>query len=122
MFNDVFRRFDLAPFDRTSPFDRFSWPSIDVDQDERTVRVTAELPGLEEKDVKVEMADGVLSVSGEKKSETKDDTRLFNERFYGRFERRIPLEGINEDGIDASFKNGVLTVTLPKSDKPRENV
>ncbi len=122
MFDDVFRRFELAPFGRSSSFDRFSWPSIDVDQDDKAVRVTAELPGLEEKDVKVELADGVLSISGEKKSETKDDNRLFSERFYGRFERRIPLDGIDEDRIDASFKNGVLAVTLPKSDKPRENV
>ncbi len=122
MFDDVFRRFDLAPFRRIASLDRLSWPSIDVDQDDKSIRVTAELPGLEEKDVRVEVTDGVLAISGEKKNETKHDNRLFSERFYGRFERRIPLDAIDEDRIDASFKNGVLSVTLPKTDKPRENV
>ena len=86
------------------------------------MRITAELPGLEEKDVSLEIANGVLSISGEKKSESEDKDRRFSERYYGRFERRIPLRDVDEDKASASFKNGVLTVTLPKSSEARENV
>ena len=57
---------------------------------------------------------GVLAIKGEKKTETEDKDRLFSERYYGRFERRIPVEDIEEDKVSASFRNGVLTVTLPK--------
>ena len=56
------------------------------------MRITAELPGLDEKDVSLEIANGVLSISGEKKSELEDKARRFSERYYGRFERRISLE------------------------------
>ena len=57
----------------------------------------------------------MLSISGEKHAETEDKDRLFSERFYGRFERRIPLEDVDENKVTASFKKGVLTVTLPKT-------
>jgi len=63
----------------------------------------------------VEMAHGVLSISGEKKSETDDKARRFSERYYGRFERRIPLEDVDETKTSATFKNGVLSITVPKS-------
>ena len=72
------------------------------------------MPGLEEKDVQVELANGLLAIKGEKRTETEDKDRLFSERYYGRFERRIPVEGVDEDKISAAFKNGVLTVTMPK--------
>jgi len=84
------------------------------------VRITAELPGLEEKDVSLEIANGVLSISGEKKAE--DKARRFSERYYGRFERQIPLQDIEEDKASAAFKNGVLTVTVPKSAEAKSNV
>ncbi|WP_407181499.1 Hsp20/alpha crystallin family protein [Bradyrhizobium sp. STM 3562] len=114
LFDDVFRGFDLAPFgDRF--FDRaMGWPSIEVNESDKDVKVTAELPGLDEKDVQVELAHGVLSIKGEKKTETEDKDRLFSERYYGRFERRIPVEDVDEDKVSAAFKNGVLTVTMPK--------
>ena len=78
------------------------------------MKVIAELPGLEEKDVEVKLSDGVLAIKGEKKTEMEDEGRVFSERYYGRFERRIPVEDIEEDKVSASFRNGVLTVTLPK--------
>jgi HSP20 family protein len=69
------------------------------------------------------MGDGILTIRGEKKSEIEDKERAFSERTYGRFERRIPLAWeVEEDKIDASFKNGVLTVTLPKSAESRPEV
>ena len=92
------------------------------DETNKEVRVTAELPGLEEKDVSLAIANGVLSISGEKKSELEDKDRRFSERYYGRFERRIPLQDVDQDKASASFKNGVLTVTLPKSGEARDNI
>ena len=116
MFDDVFRGFDLAPFGPTSrTLDGLGWPQIDIDETDKEVRITAELPGLDEKDVSLEIANGVLSISGEKKTESEDKARRFSERYYGRFERRIPLQDIEEDKVTAAFKNGVLTVTVPKS-------
>jgi HSP20 family protein len=56
----------------------------------------------------------VLTISGEKQSETEDKQRFFNEHYYGRFERRIPVDDVDQENVAASFKNGVLTVTLPK--------
>ena len=99
-----------------------SWPKIDIDETETDVRVTAELPGLEEKDVSLEIANGMLLISGEKKSETEDKDRRFSERYYGRFERRIPLEDVEDDKASASFNNGVLTVTVPKAREAKEKV
>jgi HSP20 family protein len=79
------------------------------------VRIPAELPGLDEKDISLEIANGVLSISSEKKSESEDKAWRFSERHYGRFERRIPLEDVEEDKVSAAFKNGVLSITVPKS-------
>ena len=92
-----------------------SWPSIEVAETGKEIEVTADLPGLDEKDIDVHLADGVLTISGEKHAETEDKDRLFSERYYGRFVRRIPLEDVDENKVTASFKKGVLTVTLPKS-------
>jgi HSP20 family protein len=116
MFDDVFRGFDLTPFGTTSrTFEGLGWPQIDIDETDKEVRITAELPGLDEKDVSLEIANGVLSIAGEKKSQTEDKARRFNERYYGRFERRIPLEDVDEAQVSAAFKNGILTITAPKS-------
>jgi HSP20 family protein len=115
MFDDVFRGFDLAPFGTPRPLNAFGWPQIDIDETEKEVRITAELAGLDEKDVSLQIANGVLSISGEKRSESEDKARRFSERYYGRFERRIPLEDVDEDNVSAAFKNGVLTITVPKS-------
>jgi HSP20 family protein len=110
LFEDTFRSLD-RPYGSSS----LGWPNIEIDDSDKEIRVMAELPGLEQKDVNVELANGVLTISGEKKSETEDKERLFSERYYGRFERRIPVDDVEQDKVAASFKNGVLTVTLPKS-------
>jgi HSP20 family protein len=122
MFDDVFRGFDLAPLGPTRALDGLGWPQIDIDETEKEVRITAELPGLDEKDISLEIANGVLSISGEKKTESEDKARRFSERYYGRFERRIPLQDIEEDKASATFKNGVLTVTVPKSAEAKSSV
>ncbi|PBB30567.1 Hsp20/alpha crystallin family protein [Mesorhizobium sp. WSM3868] len=124
LFDDVFRGVgsNLPAFSGASAFSG-SWPSVEISDGEKEVKVTAEVPGLEEKDIEVLLDDGVLTLKGEKRSETEDKDRQFSERFYGRFERRIPLGcEVKEDEVDARFSNGVLTVTLPKSEKAQSHV
>jgi HSP20 family protein len=123
LFDDFFRGFDLAPFGTDRFFDRaIGWPNIEVSETDKDIKVTAELPGLDEKDVQVELANGTLTIKGEKRTETEDKDRLFSERYYGRFERRIPVEDVDEDKVSASFKNGVLTVTMPKVPQAQSKV
>src|SRR5687767_9116224 len=81
LFDDAFRSFDISPFSSQA----MGWPSVELNETETEVKVVAELPGLE-KDVNVELRDGLLTISGEKKSETEDKERRFSERYYGRFE------------------------------------
>jgi len=122
LFDDVFRGF--GSFGRIgSPLmeGQFSWPRIELSETDKVVSVSAELPGMSEKDVQVEMANGVLTIRGEKKSET-DNGGRYSERYYGSFERRIPLEGVQEDKAEANFRNGVLTVSLPKTEQAAQSV
>ena len=112
LFDDVFRGFDESRFFTG----RGGWPSMDVEDTEKEYRVTAELPGLEERDVEVLLEDGLLTVRGEKKLESENRNRTYSERFYGRFERQITLDrDVDEGAVGATFKNGILTVTVPKS-------
>jgi len=92
------------------------WPTLEVSETDREIKITAEVPGLEEKDIEVLLQDNVLTFRGEKKAETEDKDRHFSERYYGRFERRIPIDvEVDEDKVNANFKNGILTVILPKT-------
>lgn len=115
LFDDMFRSFD-APQSFFHGMPSWNWPSIEIADSGKDMRVTAEIPGLEENDIEVLLEAGMLTLRGEKRSETQDQDRHFSERFYGRFERRIPIEyEIEEDKVEAKFKNGVLTVILPKT-------
>ena len=121
--NDVDRLFDEVFRLSTSGQQWFGsgsdvWPKIDITDDEKEVRIVADLPGKEQKDIEVSLEDGVLTLKGEKTSETENKGTQFSERFYGRFERRIPIGyELEDDKIDAHFENGVLKITLPKSEK-----
>lgn len=92
-------------------------PSMDVTETDKEIEITAELPGLEEKDVQVNVADNVLVIKGEKKAEKDEkdkEYRLF-ERSYGSFYRALELpSGVDPNAIKASLSNGVLKVTVPK--------
>ena len=117
LFDDVFRGFENSPFAGM----RSEWPSIDVEETDMQYRVTAELPGMEERDVEVLLQDGVLTVRGEKRAEKEAVNRTFSERYYGRFERHIALDrDIDGNAISATFRNGVLAVVVPKSAKALE--
>lgn len=117
LFDEAFRGFDMPAFGQMMTRSG-TWPTVEVSENEKEIRVIAEVPGLEEKDIEVTLDDGVLAIRGERKSETEDKDRQFSERYYGRFERRLALgHDVEEDKVDATFKNGVLLVTLPKTAK-----
>ena len=119
LFDDVFNRFDsgVPSLFRSMP----SWPIIEVIPSENEIRVSAELPGMEEKDIELLVDEDVLTIRGEKRSETEDQGCRFSERYYGRFERSIALPfEVEDEKVEASFENGLLTVTLPKSAKAQE--
>jgi HSP20 family protein len=92
-------------------------PSMDVTEIDKDIEVTAELPGLEEKDVQINVADNLLTIRGDKQAEKEEKNMNYRlvERSYGSFERTLQLpEGVNTDAIKASIAKGVLTVTIPK--------
>ena len=100
-------------------------PSVDVVEDEKAVEVTADIPGIDEKDIKLELRNGTLWIEGERKEEKKSEGRNFyrTERSYGMFERGIGLPcDVEKGAIEASFRNGVLKVVLPKTKEAREEV
>jgi HSP20 family protein len=91
---------------------------VDVKETDKEVKVTAELPGVEEGDIDVRVSDGMLIISAEKKAarEEDEDGYILHERSFGRLERMLPLpEGVDFDAAQASFKNGILTVAIPKT-------
>lgn len=92
-------------------------PAINVSETENELLITAELPGMEQKDIELTVENGTLRIKGEKRQETEDKIHNYYrvERSYGTFQRNISLPTyVDEEKIDASFKNGVLTLTLPK--------
>ena len=93
-------------------------PALDLVEKNGGYVITAELPGLDEKNVEVKLSNGALTIRGEKKEETEKEGKEYHlsERRYGSFQRafRVP-EGADSGKIEASFRNGVLTVKLPKS-------
>ena len=124
LFDDVFRSLDRG-FPSFGPLSTVAagWPSVEISETEKTIKVTAEVPGLDDKDIEVMLNDGVLTIKGEKRSETEDKEKQFSERYYGRFERHIQVgPEVEQDHVEASFKNGVLTVTLPKTEKAQTQV
>jgi len=93
-------------------------PAFDIAERDKEYEITAELPGMEEKEIDVKYADGVLTIKGEKKEEKEEKRKDYylSERRFGSFQRSFQVpNGIETDKIDANFKNGVLTVVLPKS-------
>ena len=110
--------FDVEPMLRYEGAVGLSAPAVDVVEKESEFQITAELPGLDEKDIEVNVADDVLSIRGEKKEEREEKAKNYHlsERRYGSFQRTFQLPaGIDAEKIVASFQKGVLTVTLPKT-------
>ncbi len=94
-------------------------PAFDISENDKGYVVTAELPGIDIKDVDMTVSEGILTVKGEKKHEKEENTEGYHrvERRYGSFERSFRIPGkIETDKIDASYKDGVLKVLLPKAE------
>ena len=112
---------DWEPFGRSRGMFMAN-PQIDVRESDNDYVIQAELPGIDEKDIDLLLANDVLTLRGEKKAESKEEKEgyLLNERVFGSFERSFRLpSSVEKDRVAAKFKNGVLTVTLPKSEKAR---
>jgi HSP20 family protein len=96
----------------------FPTPAIDVTEDDKAFKITAELPGLDQKDIDVTVANGTLTIKGEKsyEKEDKNKDRHVSERAYGSFQRSFAMpDGVDSDNIAADLAKGVLTITLPKT-------
>jgi HSP20 family protein len=100
-------------------------PALDVREDKNNFVIMAELPGVKKEDVKVSLEDGCLTISGERRNEIKEEDAEVHhmERFFGRFERTLTLpKDIAADRVKAQYQDGILTVTLPKTEeaKPKQ--
>lgn len=107
-----------APWQRAGHAAEVSAPAVDVVEKDGSYEITAELPGMDEKNIEVKLSDEILTIRGEKKEEKeeKDKNYYMSERRYGSFQRSFQLPaGVDQTKIAASFQKGVLTVTLPKS-------
>jgi HSP20 family protein len=121
LFEDFFRwrlpsgrHFDVEPLKRMRMGPN---PAVDITENEKAYELTADLPGLEEKNIDLKVANGGLTIKGEKKEETEEEGKDYHlsERHFGSFQRyfRLP-DTVDVEKIAATFKNGVLKVTLPK--------
>jgi HSP20 family protein len=115
LFDNFFRGFEPEPFEpRLGAFS----PRVDIAETDREIKVTAELPGMDDKDIDVALTRDMLTIKGEKKEEKEEKGKNYYrmERSYGSFSRSIPLPSeIDTNKVKADFKKGILTVTLPKT-------
>jgi HSP20 family protein len=124
--NEMDRLFDIEPAWRSSF--TFSMPAIDMGEDEKAYTISAELPGIDAKDIDVSMSGDMLVLKGEKRQEKeeKDKNYHFSERAYGSFQRAFELPASVDRGkVAADFSKGVLTITLPKTaeaQKPQKKI
>jgi len=119
LFNGMFR--DWSRSDLTSAYGGW-WPAIDVSEQDDSISIKAELPGVKSEDVEVSVHDGMLTISGEKKADSNDGGEGYChcERRYGVFRRDIQLPaGADPDKVEAACRDGVLTVTVPKTEKAK---
>jgi len=118
MFDDFFGGFGLAPSDFwDTGWSAFS-PQVDIVDSEKEIKVSVELPGLDEKDIDVSLSRDTLTISGEKRQEKEDKGKNYHrmERSYGAFKRAVPIPcEVKTEAIEATFKNGVLSIVLPKA-------
>ena len=115
MFDNFFRSFDMEPFE--SRLGAFT-PKVDVVESDKEIKITAELPGMDEKDIDVSLQNDMLTIKGEKKEEKEDKGKDYYrmERSYGSFSKTLalPIE-VETDKVEARFKKGVLSITIPKT-------
>ncbi|MGA1868006.1 MAG: Hsp20/alpha crystallin family protein [bacterium] len=122
VFDRFFDGFDLFPshFGEFGERESTFTPRIDIKEGKKDIKISAEMPGMDEKDIDVTLSDDSLVIKGEKKREIEDNKNGYYrmERSYGSFYRTIPLpDGIDKETAEASFKKGVLKITIPKTAK-----
>lgn len=132
IFKPLLRRNDskklFSEFPNNFELSSYSFPKVDLMEDEKFITIIAELPGVNKDDVKIVLEDGVLTLSGEKKSDVKEDDKINfsrNEREFGKFERKFELvEDINPDEVKANFNNGLLKIMIAKltAEEPKERI
>lgn len=120
MFDNFFRGFPLSPFRQMDQtwMGGMMMPKVDIAEESKHYTINVEVPGVEEKDIDVTVADGTLTIRGEKRHEQEDRDKQYHrvERGYGAFQRMISLpHDANEEAVEARFKNGILTLTVPKT-------
>ncbi len=124
LFDQFFDSWPMAPAMPRYTYEPMAFnPKMDVREDEKCIALTADLPGMTDKDVEVLVAPGSLTIRGERKEESnrKESGYYVNERSFGQFERTFALpSGIDIDKAHANFKNGALTVTLPRTAEARK--
>ncbi|MHC4432137.1 MAG: Hsp20/alpha crystallin family protein [Planctomycetota bacterium] len=122
--DSFFGGFDIEPFDTGAwPSGDFA-PSVDVRETDKEIKVTAELPGMDEKDIEVSLSGDSLTIRGEKQEESEDKGKDYyrSERRYGSFHRVVPLSAeVDEEKVKADFKKGVLKIRLPKTAQSRSS-
>jgi len=112
----------LAELARSSQLLSGWTPALDVSEDKDNFYVKAELPGMKREEIELTLHDGSLSISGERKSESKhEEAEIYRaERFFGRFQRTVTLPTpVASDKVKAQYKDGILTVTLPKTEEAK---
>jgi HSP20 family protein len=130
MFNELFdmqeqmnRMFNEFFGDRQNSLAEGSWvPSVDVSETDAAIVVRAELPGMSQDDIELNLQDNVLTLKGEKKQESKDEQGNYHrtECCFGSFSRTFPLPAtVQQEDIQAKFKDGVLEITLPKAEEAK---
>lgn len=127
LFVNAFRGFDMAPF-RTDIFPSMTAgllkPQVDIGATEKDYSITIEVPGVDEKDVKIEIANNTMTIRGEKKQEKEEKDKNYYrvERSYGSFQRVLSLpEDADQEDVKATFNKGVLTVKMPRKDVPKSD-
>lgn len=120
-FDDMFRSYNHAMAQNPSHEGLLSadWsPSVDITEDDKEFLIKAELPEVKKKDISVDINHGVLTLSGERRSEKKDEKEHRVERFYGSFSRSFSLpDDVDEEAIKAENKDGMLYLHLPKTER-----
>lgn len=130
LFEQVFGGFGFSPVELNRPLlPRMSEgvlkPTLDLGATDKEYTLTLEIPGVDEKDVRIEIADNTLTIQGEKKQEDEEKGKNYYrmERSYGSFQRVLSLpEDVDQENITATFKKGVLTVSMPRKALPKTDV
>lgn len=130
IFESAFRDFGMSPFGFNRSIlsreaEEILKPTLDIGATEKAYTISVEIPGVDEKDVRLELSGDALFIRGEKRQEKEEKEKNFYrvERSYGSFQRTLSLPGdADRDGIQAGFRKGVLTITVPRRPMPESEV